>query len=325
MRITLKDIAKELNISVNTVSKALNNKSKVSKELSKKIKETAERLGYEKNVLASSLSKNPIKIGVLIVGFDENYYQYTIKGLKQAENDLRDNKVSLDIKVVGIDNDTEKKSIEIINGFIKKGVSGIIFNDYNFEGLGKIIEFLNEKQIFTALLNYDIEGVKRSFSMTNDYNAATALACDILKLGMKENKSVIIYSQSVACGKKFRSTFIENAIRNKINDVTMVFSDTELIDVLKNKNVGGMYVSMASYLGVCSYIEKNYSEDDKPCLVVSDIYEKSAKYFENNVINATIYQEPEKQAYESAVTIKKNFLMTISSFYIFFIFFIFTP
>ena len=137
MRITLKDIAKELNISVNTVSKALNNKSKVSKELSKKIKETAERLGYEKNVLASSLSKNPIKIGVLIVGFDENYYQYTIKGLKQAENDLRDNKVSLDIKVVGIDNDTEKKSIEIINGFIKKGVSGIIFNDYNFEGLGK--------------------------------------------------------------------------------------------------------------------------------------------------------------------------------------------
>ena len=260
MRITLKDIAKELNISVNTVSKALNNKSKVSKELSKKIKETAERLGYEKNVLASSLSKNPIKIGVLIVGFDENYYQYTIKGLKQAENDLRDNKVSLDIKVVGIDNDTEKKSIEIINGFIKKGVSGIIFNDYNFEGLGKIIEFLNEKQIFTALLNYDIEGVKRSFSMTNDYNAATALACDILKLGMKENKSVIIYSQSVACGKKFRSTFIENAIRNKINDVTMVFSDTELIDVLKNKNVGGIYVLMASYLGVCSYIEKNYSE-----------------------------------------------------------------
>lgn len=307
MRVTLKDIAKELNVSVNTVSKALNNKSKVSKNLKEKILETAENLGYEKNIFASSLSKKPVKIGVLIIGYDKNYYQYTLKGLDKAATDLKDNKVNFDVRVVGVDKNTEANSLKITEEFINNNIDGIIFNDYHFSNLKEVIENLNRKKIFSALLNYDVSNVNPSFSMTNDYNIATALACDIIKMNIKnqKNKSVIIYSQPVEVGEKFRNYFTENARKNNITDIISVTSDEELIGVLKSKEVGGIYVSMATYLGVCEYLKKNYKEDNKPCLVVSDIYDKAAEYIESNIIDGIIYQEPERQAYRTAVTLYK--------------------
>ena len=51
----LKDVAEKLGISINTVSRALNDKSGMSDELKHKIKETAKELGYVHNMSASYL------------------------------------------------------------------------------------------------------------------------------------------------------------------------------------------------------------------------------------------------------------------------------
>ena len=53
MPVTLKDIAEELNISVNAVSRALRNMPDIGQETTQLVHETAERLGYRKNLAAS--------------------------------------------------------------------------------------------------------------------------------------------------------------------------------------------------------------------------------------------------------------------------------
>jgi len=65
--VTIKDIAKAANISVTTVSRALNNYHDVNEETKKRIKAIAEELGYSPNIAARSLiSKKSRTLGLLL-------------------------------------------------------------------------------------------------------------------------------------------------------------------------------------------------------------------------------------------------------------------
>lgn len=70
MKISLKDIAKELNISTAAASRALNDLPGVGDELRLKVKETAERLGYKRYLKASLVNayERSMKFIVVIYG-----------------------------------------------------------------------------------------------------------------------------------------------------------------------------------------------------------------------------------------------------------------
>lgn len=71
--VTLKDIGKEVGVSVVTVSRALNDKPDISYGTKQKIREVAERLGYSPNALARREVKNPSKQLMLSATF--NFFQ----------------------------------------------------------------------------------------------------------------------------------------------------------------------------------------------------------------------------------------------------------
>ncbi|MEJ2618137.1 MAG: LacI family DNA-binding transcriptional regulator, partial [Ignavibacteriaceae bacterium] len=54
-KVTIKDIAKEVGVDPSTVSKALRKQSDISVEMQKKVKRSADKLGYRPNLLAKSL------------------------------------------------------------------------------------------------------------------------------------------------------------------------------------------------------------------------------------------------------------------------------
>ena len=65
--VTLKQLAKELNVSISTVSKALNNSEEIGAETVKRVKELAALYNYKPNKVALSLKQNKTKtIGVII-------------------------------------------------------------------------------------------------------------------------------------------------------------------------------------------------------------------------------------------------------------------
>ncbi|WP_018249640.1 LacI family DNA-binding transcriptional regulator [Orenia marismortui] len=72
MGVKIKDIAKRLEVSPGTISKALNDKKGVSEELKKKIKKLANEMGYRPNLIAQRLSsKKSNTIGVFILSRDK--------------------------------------------------------------------------------------------------------------------------------------------------------------------------------------------------------------------------------------------------------------
>jgi LacI family transcriptional regulator len=90
---TLKNIAKALNISISTVSRALKNHPDISDETKRKVTETARMLEYEPNAYAISLrTKKSHLIGV-IVPFISNYFYHSF--ITAAEEEAKRNGYSL--------------------------------------------------------------------------------------------------------------------------------------------------------------------------------------------------------------------------------------
>lgn len=78
MAITLKDIARECGLAVSTVSNILNNNSTsfASEEVRRRVRETAEKLGYKKDYLSSSLrTRKTRSVGLIVDKIDDHTRQ----------------------------------------------------------------------------------------------------------------------------------------------------------------------------------------------------------------------------------------------------------
>lgn len=85
MAITIKDVAREANVSVATVSRVLNKHSNVSEETVEKVNEVMERLGYNPNTLGRDLRKSETKrILAIIAGTEQTFYSDVLKGMDEA-------------------------------------------------------------------------------------------------------------------------------------------------------------------------------------------------------------------------------------------------
>jgi len=83
-KVTIHDIAKLLNIDSSTVSRALNDSSRVSKKTKDKIVAKANELGYQPNHLASSLRKSKTHtFGVIVPRISRHFFSSAISGIEE--------------------------------------------------------------------------------------------------------------------------------------------------------------------------------------------------------------------------------------------------
>lgn len=81
---TLKQLAKELNVSVSTVSKALNDSSEISTKTIKRVKELAQLYGYKPNPVAVSLKRNKTyTLGIIIPDILNHFFAKVLYGIEQ--------------------------------------------------------------------------------------------------------------------------------------------------------------------------------------------------------------------------------------------------
>ena len=83
--INIRELAKELNLSVSTISKALNDSHEISEETKRRVLETAARLNYIPNPYASSLRGRKSKnIGVVIPEVADSFFSLAINGIESV-------------------------------------------------------------------------------------------------------------------------------------------------------------------------------------------------------------------------------------------------
>ncbi|TYA69967.1 LacI family DNA-binding transcriptional regulator [Seonamhaeicola marinus] len=119
--VTLKQLAKELNVSISTVSKALNNSEEIGEETVRRVKELAALYNYKPNKVALSLKQNKTKtIGVIIPNILNHFLAKVLFGIEREATKLGYNIITC------ISNESlekEKESLQIlangsVDGFI---------------------------------------------------------------------------------------------------------------------------------------------------------------------------------------------------------------
>lgn len=86
-KITLKDIAKELEVSISTVSKALKNSNEISKDTKDRIQAFAKFYNYKPNNIAISLKNKRTKnIGVIIPDIVHHFFTTVFRGIEEYAN-----------------------------------------------------------------------------------------------------------------------------------------------------------------------------------------------------------------------------------------------
>ena len=107
-RVTLKELARELDVSISTVSKALKNSHEISQDTIDKVKAFAKLLKYRPNNIALSLKNRKTKtIGIIIPDIVHHFFTKVIKGVENYANTKGYN------VIVGLSN--ESFSNEVIN------------------------------------------------------------------------------------------------------------------------------------------------------------------------------------------------------------------
>ena len=89
-KVTLKQLAEELNLSISTVSKSLKDDSEISQKTIDKVKALAKKHNYKPNALAVSLKSNKTKsIGVIIPDILNPFFAKALLGIeKEASKEI---------------------------------------------------------------------------------------------------------------------------------------------------------------------------------------------------------------------------------------------
>ncbi len=136
---TIKDIARLARVSHTTVSRALNDRPRVSRKTRERIRAIAKKLNYQPNVVARSLKiRRTRTLGLVITTIINPFYPELAQGIENTALEMGYNII---LCSTNYDISLERQHIDVLRG---KGVDGIIFtsthmHDPNVEGL------INEK------------------------------------------------------------------------------------------------------------------------------------------------------------------------------------
>ncbi|MEZ4855606.1 MAG: LacI family DNA-binding transcriptional regulator [Gelidibacter sp.] len=122
-QITLKQIAKELDVSISTVSKALRNSIEISEDTKDKIQAFAKLYNYRPNNIALSLKNRKTKtIGIIIPEIVHHFFSKVIRGIELVANKRGYN------VIVGLSNESFDKEVINMQMLANGSIDGFILS-----------------------------------------------------------------------------------------------------------------------------------------------------------------------------------------------------
>jgi len=136
--VSLKDLAREIGVSISTVSRALNNHPDISQAMTLKIQKLASELNYTPNPLAMGLLKQATRmIGVIVPDLVTHFYSSIISGIEQVAEEKGY------YILIASSNEKLQKEIKAVENLLKTRVEGLIVclsqETLNYEHFDRLI------------------------------------------------------------------------------------------------------------------------------------------------------------------------------------------
>lgn len=204
------DIAKELNVSRITVSKALRDHSDISSEMKKKVIATAKKMGYVPNLIATQLNSSRSRtIGIVVPDLENSFFSYVVDSIIDyaTENDFR-----VILTVSREKENVEKRNIENLLGM---RVDGLLI--CNSQETRDTTIFSQVKKMKIPLVFFDrvVSDLGFSSVVFNDRAGAISALDEVINAGYSRIAHFAGYS-GINIGKERLEGYIASLIKNNI-------------------------------------------------------------------------------------------------------------
>lgn len=266
-KITLKQIAKELDVSISTVSKSLRNSLEIGEETRLKIQAFAKFYHYKPNNIALSLKNRKTKtIGIIIPEIVHHFFSTVINGIEQIANengysviiclsdDSFDKEVlnmemlangSIDGFIMSLSKETQfKGDYHHISEVIEQGMPVVMFDRVTENVQCDKVIIDDELAAFEAVQSLINKGRKKIALVTTvDYVSVGKLRTDgyikaLSNNGLDFDETLIIKIENVdKCEKK-----IKKLLTNKAIDAVVAVNELFAVTIIKIANKMGLKV-----------------------------------------------------------------------------------
>ena len=194
-RITVRDVASDVGVSIATVSYVLNDRGSVSQEVRKKVRRAATRLGYRQNRAARAMKIGRTDIiGVIIPNIENPFFATLVQSvLLEAQRQGR--------QVFLVDTEgSHDRQARALRGLVSQGVDGIIAFPIDDSDLG---------ELDLPVVVIDRENPDRDLVQAEFRNGGRLLAAHLLALGHRRF-GLLEAPQIVASGRERSRGFVES-------------------------------------------------------------------------------------------------------------------
>lgn len=218
---TIHDIARELNISASTVSRALNNSPRISTKTKELIKEVAERLGYRPNTLASNLrNKKSNTIGIVVPLINRHFFSSVISGVEDVAF-----KAGFNV-VISQSNDLYEKEVKIVHSMFLNRVDGLIISISMQTNTFEHLKMFSKKSAPLVFFDRVVPEIETDKIIIDDFAGAYKVTQHLIDQGYKRIAH-LAGPQNLLTYNFRKKGYIEALVRNGMEyDETLVLENT---------------------------------------------------------------------------------------------------
>ena len=284
-KIVMKDIAKELNVSVVAISKALNDKEGISDELKKKIKNKAAEMGYQNNNAKIYEANRPKMIGVIIpktfISSDINSPSFYLDFFQKISEGLQERGYFTILYTLSMDSEKENILPRILQ---ENMVEGMIFMAQAKKEYLQVIEKLDIPKI---CLDFYINNIDIDCVITDNFLGAYELTSELISNGHEEigfigtlgatssindrylgyqkallEKGCSVKNEYVIDDRNINNQYIEFELPQKMPTAFVCNNDKVAYDLIKKLKSKG--IRIPEDVSVVGFDDANYSRLSDP-------------------------------------------------------------
>lgn len=294
-RVVLLDIAKELNVSKNTVSRALRDCDDISQEMKMKIKNKAKEMGYIPNSLSIFFRENYSRlVGIVTSDLINPYYSINIYRIIK---DLS----RFGFVPITILTNSGYLDFEILKSLLNYQVCAIVsFQDYSQE----TYEFLKDKNIPIVLYGL-LSKYENTISIyTDDYMGGKLVAEEYILSKKYNNPCMIAWQDDVETFKRRKKGFLTELKKHNIECPVYIvgYGSNEKFECIIKNNHDFVF----SYCDALGINLKDYLKENKyKCKVYG--FDGISYYSSSNKKISSVTSDLNKMSLYLAKEIKKSF------------------
>ena len=226
---TLKQLAKLLNLSISTVSKALNDSHEISANTKKRVNELAEKLNYKPNRIAQQLKTNKTKtVGVILPTVTNPFFAEVLHGIETAATNY-----DYDI-IVCLSNEAlqkEKRSLELLSNGSVDGFIMAVARESQVKKQTEHIQSIINQKIPVLMFDRVVNDISCNKVIVDDFQSVFDATEYLIKKEKRKNILLVSNIEELSVGKLRTKGYIEAAQKNGLTPNVLKLDN--VIDVEK--------------------------------------------------------------------------------------------